>query len=46
MDNQFQDLFASWPFRYYIIKDGKFVKIGVPKDSEFDMGELLDFLNH
>jgi hypothetical protein len=45
MNNDFETTYASWPFRYYIVKNNKFLKIGMPFDSEFDFGELLDFLH-
>lgn len=44
MNDEFETLFASWPFRYYVIRDNKFIKIGQPEDSEFDICELINFL--
>ncbi len=45
MNNQFETLYASWPFRYYVIKNNKFIKIGTPDDSQFDICELIQFIN-
>lgn len=44
MLNEFETKFASWPFRYYIVKNNKFIKIGEPEDSEFDINGLINFL--
>lgn len=44
MDNEFETKFASWPFRYFVTRGKKLVKIGMPQDSEFEFGELLEFL--
>lgn len=41
MDNSFESEFASWPFRYYIIKDKKFSFIADPEDSFFDITEMF-----
>jgi hypothetical protein len=45
MDNGFETEFASWPFRYFVTKGTELVKIGTPDDSEFDICELLQFVN-
>ena len=38
----FETLFASWPFRYYIVSNTnmKILKIGQPKNAEFDIADL------
>lgn len=44
MSNQFETIYAGWPFRYYVVDGGKIVNIGQPSDSTFDVCELFDFL--
>ena len=46
MDNTFETQFASWPFRYFITYGKTLVNIGNPVNSEFDFGELLNFINN
>lgn len=46
MNNDFERIYAVWPFRYFVIKNSKFIKIGQPNDSEFDICELLNFINN
>lgn len=45
MENQFETQYSAWPFRYYVIKNNKFLKIGDPDDSQFDICELMQFIN-
>lgn len=45
MNNDFEKIYAGWPFRYFIIKNDKLIKIGDPDDSQFDICELIDFIN-
>jgi len=40
MANDFETIFAAWPFRYFVINNNKFVKIGIPENSEFDVSLL------
>lgn len=44
MDNGFETEFSSWPFRYYIIKDGKFVMVAEPSDAFFEIEEMYKCL--
>ena len=44
MQDEFETQLACWPFRYFVIKNKKFIKIGQPDESEFDICELIDFL--
>ena len=44
MENEFETKYASWPFRYYIIRNGKFLMIGEPVDDQFDVCELFQFV--
>lgn len=47
MDNSVQNVLASWPFRYFLIKYSEekdafvFDTIGEPLDAEFDIANLL-----
>lgn len=45
MSNDFEKTYCPWPFRYYIIKNNKFLKIGEPDDSQFDICELIEYIN-
>lgn len=44
MNDIFETEFASWPFRFYVIKNKKFKMIGQPNEAEFDICELFDFV--
>jgi len=45
MDDKFDNLFSVWPERYFIIKDGKFVRIFQPSTSfGFDRKKILEDL--
>lgn len=44
MSNDFETEYASWPFRYYVVKNKKLIKIGSPDDSTFDICELLQYI--
>ena len=46
MNNDFENKYCPWPFRYYIIKNNKFIKIGEPDDSQFDICALIEFINN
>jgi Iodothyronine deiodinase. len=45
MKDDFETIYAGWPFRYFVIKDSKLIKIGSPEDSHFDLTILFDFLS-
>jgi len=45
MNNDFESMFAAWPIRYFVIKDGLITLISTPEDSEIDICKLFDFLN-
>ncbi len=48
MANDIQNIFASWPFRYFVINyDAQndayiFTKIGEPENAEFDLTKVFD----
>jgi len=41
MKNEFETGLKSWPFRYYLIHDGRFEFIPVPVNSFFEIGDLF-----
>lgn len=45
MDNEFESVFASWPFRYFVTIGHRLDKIGEPNDSSFDLCELFEYVN-
>lgn len=48
MNNDIQNVFSCWPFRYFIIEYKndenvfRFKKIGEPNDSEFDLTQVFE----
>lgn len=44
MKNDALTKLACWPFRYFVIDNGKFVKIGMPSESQFDLLDLYECL--
>lgn len=46
MNNDFETEYSAWPFRYYIIKNNKFIQIGDPDDSQFDICHLMQFIEN
>lgn len=44
MNNDFETEYASWPFRYYVIKNGRFLMIFEPSDDQFDVSEMIEFI--
>jgi hypothetical protein len=50
MNNDFENIFSAWPFRYYVIsydlvnKKYVFDFIPNPVDSEFDICEIFNYL--
>lgn len=45
MNNEFESQYSCWPFRYFLIKNNKFIEIGSPDDSQFDICELISSIN-
>ncbi len=51
MENQFEEEFSAWPFRYYIIEYNNltsqfvFKYIPDPSESEFDITEIFAHIN-
>lgn len=45
MNDTFEIEYASWPFRYFVITNGKIQNIGYPVESHFDLTELFDFIS-
>lgn len=45
MENNFEKEYSPWPFRYYVVKNNKFLKIGEPDDSQFDICDLIEYIN-
>ena len=45
MNNNFRDILASWPFRYYILNGLKFNYIPEPIDSVYDIKDLYVEIN-
>lgn len=46
MNNDFEKEYSPWPFRYYIVKNNRFIKIGEPDDSQFDICALIDYVTN
>jgi hypothetical protein len=42
ISNPFEEVYACWPLRFYIIKDGILVYKAQPKNCTYDLGELYD----
>lgn len=42
--NLFEEVYACWPLRFYIIKDGILVYKAQPKNCTYDLGELYDHI--
>lgn len=43
MDDEFETKFSAWPFRFYMIKEGKFDFIAEPDDSSFDLTKIYNY---
>lgn len=41
MNDEFEKVFACWPFRNFIIESGKVSYIGQPDDSTFDVLDMF-----
>lgn len=44
MDNAFEEAFAPWPFRFYIIEDGKLALKPQPRNCAYDVSEISSWL--
>ncbi len=48
MNNDIQNIFSCWPFRYFVIQydtdnnNFNLLKIGEPEDAEFDLTKIFD----
>ena len=40
IDNAFNSAYASWPLRYWILKDGRLAFKAMPKNATYSMDEL------
>jgi hypothetical protein len=45
MQDEFEKTFASWPTRYFVIKNNKILMIAEPEDSEINIENLFLFLD-
>jgi hypothetical protein len=45
MDNTFLKLYSPWPFRFFVIKDGIFKLVGMPKEARYDTTDLVNCLD-
>eukprot|EP00406_Dinophysis_acuminata_P050254 CAMPEP_0179318872 /NCGR_PEP_ID=MMETSP0797-20121207/57156_1 /TAXON_ID=47934 /ORGANISM="Dinophysis acuminata, Strain DAEP01" /LENGTH=54 /DNA_ID=CAMNT_0021030151 /DNA_START=11 /DNA_END=175 /DNA_ORIENTATION=- len=45
MDDAFNRVFASWPFRFWVVLDGKVVCKPMPRNAAYDIGELGQWLH-
>lgn len=47
VENPFDDVYAAWPLRFYILQDGKLVHKAQPEDATYDISVLREWLlNH
>lgn len=44
MENTFEEKFACWPFRFFVIEHNLMKYIGNPEDSTFNICDLFDYL--
>ena len=44
-DSEFERLYAPWPFRFYILRDGQVIRRADPIDGGYDLVELWEFLD-
>lgn len=44
MDDSFDRAFASWPFRFWVVQEGKIALKPQPQDAKYDIGELVRWL--
>lgn len=45
MDDAFETEFASWPFRFWVIHEGKVALKPQPQDASYDLGDLESWLS-
>jgi len=45
MDNTFLNLYAPWPFRFYVVVDGILRLIGMPKEGCYNTTDLVNCLD-
>lgn len=45
MDNSFNKTFASWPFRFWVVSDGKIALKPQPANASYDVSDLGRFLD-
>ncbi|GBC38668.2 iodothyronine deiodinase [Rhizophagus irregularis DAOM 181602=DAOM 197198] len=45
MDNTFLKLYSPWPFRFFVIMDGNFKLVGMPKEARYDTTDLVNCLD-
>ena len=43
-ENEFHELYAAWPVRFYVISKGKMVYIAEPIEGSFLLSEVYDVL--
>lgn len=46
MNNEFQNMYNCWPFRCIILEDNIIKYISTPKNSEYDVMEIYNYLNN
>ncbi len=46
MNNNVEEELSCWPFKVFIIKDKKFEYISKPKNAEYDIMEIYDFIEN
>lgn len=44
LEESFEHIYASWPFRYYIFENNHIAMIGEPSDSTFDFAPIIDYV--
>ncbi|CAG8488047.1 1960_t:CDS:2 [Diversispora eburnea] len=42
MDNNFLNLYAPWPFRFFVVVDGILKLVGMPKEAHYDTTDLVN----
>jgi len=46
MDNEFQQSFAAWPFRYYVLSEGSLALKAQPASSYYTLDALQEWLDN
>lgn len=44
--NDFERLYAPWPFRFYILRNGVVLQRADPISGGYDLGSIWEFLDH